>query len=382
MTPIADRHAPTLLTSTLVGVPMLGLAGAGLSLGALIAARAWALGPTAALTALALATLTTVPYLLLVLWVDRHEAEPVPLLGLALAWGAVNAAIASMHGAAWASYAFGAAADGWASGLAAPVIEEGLKALPLVALLLIARGELDGVLDGVIYGAMVGLGFAWFENFLYYLLATSTGLADAFELAWLRGVLCGLGSHATFSGIVGAGVGLHRALRSRPSRHAAIPVALALAIGAHALWNLAAPDLLAHDPDRMHRLLVTAPLTVAALQGPFLLLVGALVVLEWRHQDELIVAFLGQEPPDILHTGELSHLVPARRRVGRELRALFTGGPAAFLRHRRLSDGLVRLAFARWHHLHDEVPWHADADPEIAGLRRRVRAERARGTTL
>ena len=162
----------------------------------------------------------------------------------------------------------------------------------------------------------------------------------------------------------------------------AIPGALLLAIAAHALWNTVAPDLLAHDPDRAHRLLVTAPLTVAGLQGPFLLLVASLVALEWRHQDELIVAFLGQEADDILAPAEVGHLVPARRRVAREVAALLSGGPAALLRHRRLSDALVRLAFARWHHVHDEVPWPVDADPTILDLRRRVHAERAGGITL
>src|SRR4051812_21561039 len=51
--------------------------------------------------------------------------------------------------------------------LVAPIVEEAVKAIILVALFLFSWREFDDVLDGVIYGAMVGLGFAFAENMLY-----------------------------------------------------------------------------------------------------------------------------------------------------------------------------------------------------------------------
>ena len=50
----------------------------------------------------------------------------------------------------------------------APIVEEALKAAILVRFYLARKDEFDGVVDGVIYAAMVGLGFAFAENVDYY----------------------------------------------------------------------------------------------------------------------------------------------------------------------------------------------------------------------
>src|SRR6185369_13390618 len=49
----------------------------------------------------------------------------------------------------------------------APVTEEASKGLFLLLLLWWRRAELDGVLDGIVYAGMVGVGFAFTENILY-----------------------------------------------------------------------------------------------------------------------------------------------------------------------------------------------------------------------
>ena len=49
----------------------------------------------------------------------------------------------------------------------APVAEEASKGLFLLLLLWWRRHELDGVLDGIVYAGMVGVGFAFTENILY-----------------------------------------------------------------------------------------------------------------------------------------------------------------------------------------------------------------------
>src|SRR5918992_1573770 len=64
---------------------------------------------------------------------------------------------------------FGAAAGDILGGIvSAPIVEEGSKGLALFILYWWKKDEFDGVVDGVIYAAMVGLGFAMAENFLYY----------------------------------------------------------------------------------------------------------------------------------------------------------------------------------------------------------------------
>ena len=49
----------------------------------------------------------------------------------------------------------------------APVSEELTKGLFLFFLLWWRRAELDGILDGLVYAGMVGIGFAFTENILY-----------------------------------------------------------------------------------------------------------------------------------------------------------------------------------------------------------------------
>lgn len=384
MQPLSSRHAPTLTQATLVGVPAAAFIGAGLVLVALIARAVWLQGPAPALLATALATLTAVPYALLVLWLDRHEGEPAPLVLLALAWGAMATACMSVLGrGAWQALAVPwlgpDVAEAWSSVVAAPVLEEALKGGALVALVVLVRHHVDGVLDGVVYGALVGVGFGWAENLLYYEIAALDGPRAAVELALVRGVVCGLGSHATFSALFGASLAAARMERIAWRRWLWPVAGAATAVAAHALWNALAPARIAADPDLRHLLLVTAPETALLLQGPFVLLTGLIVGLEWRHQDDLLTALLGQEPPDVVVPGDLAHLVPARRRVRRELQLLITAGPLAVWRHRRLTEALIDLAFARAHHLHDAVPWHADEDPDVVRLRRRVRWLRGRG---
>ena len=74
----------------------------------------------------------------------------------------------------------------------APVVEETLKGLVLVGLLWRRRAELDGPTDGVIYAAMVGLGFAMIENVGYYINALVTPQRGGIELLGYTFVLRGV----------------------------------------------------------------------------------------------------------------------------------------------------------------------------------------------
>ena len=73
-------------------------------------------------------------------------------------WGIV---IAKLGGADFA-------AD-WSAALTAPVNEEIYKYLGLAVLYLIARTEFDDLLDGFVYGALIGLGFAVAEDLMYFI---------------------------------------------------------------------------------------------------------------------------------------------------------------------------------------------------------------------
>src|SRR6476619_6693825 len=121
-----------------------------------------------------LALIPTIFYALFIWWLDRHEKEPLPLLLVAFLWGAVPAIIIAIV----LEVVIGFPVDQLISSdtgreltsasVIAPVVEELVKALILVVLFLAFRREFDNVLDGIVYGAMVGLGFAFVENILYF----------------------------------------------------------------------------------------------------------------------------------------------------------------------------------------------------------------------
>src|SRR5262249_27288861 len=100
------------------------------------------------------------------------------------------------------------------------------------------RAEFDNMRDGIVYGALVGLGFNWFEAALYVAQGyAENGVAPYGAQLGGRYALLGLGGHALFPGIFGASLGLAIQPRRRWVRILAPIVGLVLAIAAHMLNN-------------------------------------------------------------------------------------------------------------------------------------------------
>jgi protease PrsW len=201
-------------------------------------------GPVPFAIALPLAILP-VPLLLAgVLWVDRLEPEPRGNLVFAFGWGAGVAALAALLiNTAGLEYvtqpALGASTGEYVSAtFAAPVVEETLKGAVLVGLLWRRRAEFDGPTDGIIYAAMVGLGFAMIENVGYYINALVVtpmrgGVALLGATFVLRGLLSPL-LHPMFTAMTGLGVAY--AARHRGGGRAVLAGWLA-AVALHMIWN-------------------------------------------------------------------------------------------------------------------------------------------------
>ncbi len=146
------------------------------------------------------------------LWLDRFEPEPRHMLAIAFLWGASVAVVVSglVNGLMDA-----AAGQGWSAMASAPVVEEALKAAILIRFYTARKDEFDGVVDGVIYAAMVGLGFAFAENVDYYGRALQQGGAGGLALIFtLRGMIAPF-SHPLFTSMTGLGLGVARQSRSR-----------------------------------------------------------------------------------------------------------------------------------------------------------------------
>jgi RsiW-degrading membrane proteinase PrsW (M82 family) len=161
-------------------------------------------------------------YVSFVWWLDRYEKEPVWLLTLAFLWGAVPAAILSVVLELIVDASIlavsGESVVGTLASVSvnAPLVEESAKGVALLGLWLLFRREFDDVLDGIVYGAMIGFGFALSENlFAYFLpILSEEGLQAGLTNIFLRTVVFGF-NHAFWSGIIGAAVGYARLARRR-----------------------------------------------------------------------------------------------------------------------------------------------------------------------
>ncbi len=199
-------------------------------------------GPVPLALAAILAVVPVPLLVVVVLALDRLEPEPTRNLVLAFVWGATGvvivAGVINTLGVSALSTILGTAGGTSAYvTFGAPVVEETLKALVLIGFLLQRRQELDGPTDGIIYACMVGLGFAFSENIIYYVAAFLQGGAGGLAFTFvLRGVFAPL-LHPLFTSMTGMVLGYVALRRSRAARILLPMAGLCGAMFLHAAWN-------------------------------------------------------------------------------------------------------------------------------------------------
>lgn len=339
--------------------------------------------PTIFGVALAMATATAVPYGIFLLWLDRNEKEPAFLIALAFLWGAVAATTLSIPTSLISTGIVAMASNSpelggfFATSIAAPVFEELFKGLGVLAIAIAFHNEFDNILDGIIYGAIVGLGFAWFENILYYQsMGAENGISSMAELAVARGVYHGIAGHATFTALTGLGLGLARVHRRGMLRWLWPVAGLALGTLSHFIWNTFAGIVMMPAPTETIGLLVYLPVAVLLLQLPFVFLVGVVVAFVWRHENKIITRSLTDESSGIATPEDIAKLVPARTRSCASMGRLFKRGPRVWWRQRMVERSLIDLAFALWHHRSEHPELSPDENPTVRRLRGRVHKRR------
>ncbi len=318
-----------------------------------------------------LATLASLPVLLFLWVLDRRERESVWLFGGAIAWGAV---ISTGLSALFNALGFGFIALGLelagamddsmvigellAAALIAPPVEEAAKGLGVLLLFWFARAEFDNLRDGLIYGALVGLGFNIAEVALYVMNGyLETGTAPIGEQFATRFVFLGLNGHLLWSALVGAGLGLARQTSRRRLHYVAPIGGYLVALIGHALNNSVGIFVLVIFLAMMgYDLSVEASVSVPALwlaaalmhlliqSGPYLLF-GILLVQSSRWERKVLrdyladevdgVTVLPEEYTSIQGTIPLLGTHALARRGGR--------------RTRRIANAQTELAFRKWH---------------------------------
>lgn len=306
----------------------------------------------------------------LILWLDRYEREPKRLLLVAFVWGAVAAPgilwtssdmLEALRNTRVTSEVSGFVQDynrehdpnapgKLVSGVVnatldavrvtqiGPFVEELSKAAVVFLIFLLLPHEFDGLLDGLVYGALVGLGFAMGENVQYLVRAqirsANPELArDAF-LGMVRSRIFfhGLTGHAMYTGLAGAGLGLARTASREWLHWSGPPLGFALAVVAHMTWN----SLPGRDP--LTRLI--------DISGPMIVVLVGILVLSMQRERRVLdyLPDAGKTPyssPEII--------LHRKARWQAQWRAFRRYGLKGLRAAAGLQRTLIEWAYLRWH---------------------------------
>ncbi len=297
--------------------------------------------PAGWLLSIVLMLLFIVPVALVLRWLDQYEREPRSMVVGAFLWGLLVVPLfAGLGNDAWGvvitKLGGGEFAYDWSAALTAPVIEETYKYLGLVVLYLIARLEFDDLIDGFVYGALIGLGFAVAEDVFYFIFKFGGDVPSVIQGFYVRVIASGLYGHVTFTGIAGIGFAYfvtRRAEQPFSRRFLVAAALLLLAMTAHFVWN---------SP-----FLETLPILLyGVVKGlPFLIGLVLLVVLARRREHQTLGDLLAREVGRAgLSAAEVEVLRDrhARRQMSQLVER--SGGARAKSQFRRLQREDVRLA--------------------------------------
>ena len=193
-------------------------------------------GPVAALVCTLLAAVSFPVVIGVCFWLDRYEPEPGRYRLAALGWGAVVAVLLSVL-TERVVFAVPGTTEFVDAAISAPLVEEAAKGLFLAVIVVFRRSQVHGVLDGIVYAALVGVGFAFVEDIVYYLgTLTEAGAGSLGVLFLLRGVI-GPFAHPLFTSATGIGIGLAVTSRRPVVRWLAPVTGFVVAVVLHGLWN-------------------------------------------------------------------------------------------------------------------------------------------------
>ena len=204
-----------------------------------VASSAARAGPIPSLVAFVLIVL----WLWLVVWfirrLDLFKRSPASLQLAAFVWGALIAAGLAGHPNNYLQNLIMRAnpdmLQTWGAALVGPTTEEVLKALGVVMVVLIAGHKFHRLMDGVIYGALAGLGFQFTEDIVYMFkdvssLDVGATLGSVLFVFVIRAIIFGAFAHTTYTALVGFGIAYYVVKRDKPrSKRVLVLVSLFIA---------------------------------------------------------------------------------------------------------------------------------------------------------
>jgi len=257
-------------------------------------------------------------------WLDRYEKEPILLLGGVFIWGAVIAAgsafiINTILGLGIFVITNSTFASDFATGsLVAPLVEETLKGLAVLAVFLVFRHEFDSLLDGIIYAGVAALGFAATENtyYIYTYGFQESGWSGILALAFIRIILVGW-QHPFYTAFFGIGLAIARLNKNWFVKIIAPLLGLSIGMFTHAFHNTMAVFL----PKGWGGLAIGA-----AFDWTCWLFMFAIIIWATRREQQYLIKYLAAEvqariiTPDLFRTASSAWLQMFAR-----ITSLFTG---------------------------------------------------------
>jgi predicted ATPase/RsiW-degrading membrane proteinase PrsW (M82 family) len=322
------------------------------------------------------AVVQAVAVLVVIQLLDGYKRRPVLLIGLLALWGATGAAaIALTIDRSVRRWVPGSAGVVFGDAIGPPIVEECAKGLALLAAFLVLRrlarrmdiSLFEGPMDGIVYGAAVGLGFAFTEDFFYFVdRARQAGVSVALHVFVDRRDFFGPATlhHPLFTAAFGAGLGLAAWASSRARKVAWAGLGLVVAIAMHAVNNGLVETVLAaryglDAAAAWEQNLPVAPAVAStgdAMLGVLRVLdfvyAGVVVaaVLFWRRYQRRI---LNAELDDEVRSGligpeDKESVLDVWRRYVESWRLLRRGLPEQWRARRRLENEIVELGLLKW----------------------------------
>jgi RsiW-degrading membrane proteinase PrsW (M82 family) len=340
-------------------------------------------GAASIIAALIIPLIPAIGINLLVNFMDRYEREPWFLRLAAFLWGAIIAIPPALFIEQKVDTILQNLLDPNNTsevlrvallGLNAGVTEETIKGLGLLLLFIILRDEFDNVTDGIVYGALIGAGFAMVENFSYFALNSKNFLVflivGRIILGWL--------GHSTFIACFGAALGYVRHTRVRWKQLVIPLLGYLVAVGLHSFFDFV--DLQTSVAIRSapgNSVVVTYALIaiIGNYVPPFLAQIGLLYILikSLAHEAAVIREFLAVEVSNgVVTVGEYALLQNSFRRTKEERRVLKAYGIRQWMRVKALYQTEIGLAFRKWHVQMGDKPKLGYIQPEDA-YRKRIR---------
>lgn len=300
-------------------------------------------GPVALMLGFIAATIPVPIYIVLVLWIDRYEAEPLWMLATAFFWGALIATFFAFVLNTTSQGIVGAltdasAGEAFAAVISAPIVEETGKAVILFIFFFWKKDEFDGVVDGIVYASMSALGFAMTENILYYGKAAAEGGGGGLTAVLIiRGFFAPF-SHPLFTSLTGIGLGLARQSNNIGIKILTPIVGLLMAIFMHSIWNGSA--VLGGG--------VLFFLTYIFVMVPAFIIMLVVISLALRREGQVVREFLVVDlQRGLITQDEYKQLGSVFGRMGSSFNALSSSGVKGWRARRRFNQLASELAFHR-----------------------------------